>query len=100
MRSWWKRGRARHNGFRDEPIILSQRANYKGYMRVTVDGHERRVACLVLEAFRGPRPKPHYQARHLNGDSGDSRLRHLAWGTPKQNAADKRKHGTATVSHR
>ena len=92
VRSWWKSGRGKN--FRDEPRILSQRPNYKGYMRVTVNGAERRVACLVLDAFRGPRPKPHYHARHLNGDSSDCRLRHLAWGTPKQNAADKIRHGT------
>ena len=94
VRSWWKSGRGRDAGFRDEPRILSQRPNYKGYMRVTVDGAERRVACLVLETFRGPRPRAHYHARHLTGDSSDCRLRYLAWGMPKQNADDKIVHGT------
>jgi hypothetical protein len=31
--------------------------------------------------------------RHLNGDPGDNRLANLAYGTPAENAADRRAHG-------
>ena len=67
------------------------------YARVTVsvDGEHLKltVHLAVLEAFRGKRPKG-AQARHLDGDRKNNRLVNLAWGTPKQNAADKRAHGT------
>jgi hypothetical protein len=51
------------------------------------------VHRVVLEAFVGACPKGH-QCRHLNGDPADNRLENLAWGTPKENAADKYRHGT------
>lgn len=51
------------------------------------------VHRLVLEAFVGPR-RAGRQARHLNGDRYDNRLENLAWGTAKENAADKVRHGT------
>lgn len=53
------------------------------------------IHLLVLEVFVGPRPEG-AQARHLNGDALDNRAVNLAWGTPKENAADKRVHGTVS----
>lgn len=48
---------------------------------------------LVLEAFVGPRPEG-MECCHNNGDNGDNRLVNLRWDTPKNNHADKRRHGT------
>jgi len=48
---------------------------------------------MVLEAFVGKKPDG-AQCRHINGDKEDNRLCNLAWGTPKENAADKIIHGT------
>jgi hypothetical protein len=39
------------------------------------------VAELVLEAFRGPRPKPTACAGHRDGDPTNNRLSNLFWGT-------------------
>lgn len=52
------------------------------------------VHRLVMEAFVGPLPAG-MQTRHLNGDPSDCRLANLAYGTPTQNALDKRAHGTS-----
>lgn len=62
------------------------------------DGREKAwlIHRLVLTAFRGAAPHPRAQARHLNGNRLDNRLANLAWGSAKQNAADKRRHGTAS----
>lgn len=57
------------------------------------------VHRLVLLAFVGPRP-PGMEARHLNGKRGDPRLINLEYGTPKQNASDKREHGTLACGSR
>lgn len=46
---------------------------------------------LVLTAFVGPRP-PGMQCRHLDGDPRNCALDNLAWGTPKENGADKLAH--------
>jgi len=79
------------------PRQLSARALQAGYLKVTLcrDGveTERLIHHLVLEAFLAPKPHGH-EARHLNGKPDDNRLCNLAWGTPAENAADKRKHGT------
>ena len=59
-------------------------------------GHKGRrypLHVLVLTAFAGPRPPGHHGC-HDNGVGTDNRRSNLYWGTPTQNAADKRRHGT------
>jgi DNA-binding transcriptional regulator YiaG len=53
----------------------------------------RQVHRLVLEAFVGPCPEG-MEARHLDGDKRNNRLENLCWGTPKENASDRERHGT------
>lgn len=59
------------------------------------DGKQRtkRVAPLVLLAFKGPPPAGH-EARHLNGCGTDNSPRNLEWSTHLDNISDKYKHGT------
>ncbi len=57
------------------------------------------VHRLVLLAFVGE-PPPMMQCRHLNGNATDNRLCNLAWGTRKQNEADKVSHGTRARGER
>ena len=57
-------------------------------------GHmvRRLVHQLVLEAFVGPRPKG-LVSRHLDGNRLNCSVSNLTRGTPKENMADRRKHG-------
>jgi len=68
-----------------------------GYPMVTLSAPGRRkictVHCLVLEAFAGPRPDG-CECRHLDGDPANCHLENLAWGSHRENEADKWKHGT------
>ena len=64
-----------------------------GYKRVRTALGELYVHVAVLEAFIGPRP-PGQEARHLDRDRWNAALSNLAWGTPVENQADKRRHGT------
>lgn len=48
---------------------------------------------LVALAFKGV-PKEGLVVRHLNGKRGDNRPENLEWGTPKENSADMKIHGT------
>ncbi|NJK76353.1 MAG: hypothetical protein HC786_30100 [Richelia sp. CSU_2_1] len=41
----------------------------------------------------GPPPTPFHQVRHLNGDPTCNNLENIAWGTAKENAADKIRQG-------
>lgn len=84
------------------PKLLSQSPNRLGYMRVYLyrsDGKgpakkvTKYVHTLVLEAFMGVAPQRH-QCRHLSGCPSDNRLINLRWGTSRENAADKIRHGT------
>lgn len=52
------------------------------------------VHCMVLEAFRGPRPSPRHEGCHNNGKPGDNRLDNLRWDTAAGNQADRKLHGT------
>lgn len=67
-----------------------------GYLTATLyrDGkqHRRKVHCLVLEAFVGPRPAGQ-ETRHLDGDPQNNCVSNLAWGTRAENLQDKREHG-------
>jgi hypothetical protein len=58
--------------------------------------HEKRQLGLhvaVLLAFAGPRPEGMY-ACHRDGDPSNNALENLYWGTPAENVADAKRHGT------
>jgi hypothetical protein len=77
---------------------LSQKPNSHGYpsVKVKFEGRMKKalVHVMVCRAFHGPKPSPEHQVRHLNGIRSDCRAENLAWGTPKENAADRKAHGT------
>lgn len=68
-----------------------------GYLcvRVSINGSRAKVRVhrLVAWEFLPPRPDPFHEIRHLNGDKLDNRAENLAWGTRKDNAADRDAHG-------
>lgn len=51
---------------------------------------------LVLTVFKGPRDKS-IDARHLDGDKANNILSNLAWGTRRDNEADKKAHGRTPI---
>lgn len=77
--------------------LLKPRQSKTGYMRVSLcknsKSKDHYVHALVLEAFVGPRPEGK-QVRHRNGKRHDNRLQNLVWGTPIEQGADMRQHGT------
>lgn len=58
-----------------------------------------RVHQLVAEAFLGPRPAGAV-IRHLDGDVLNAAASNLAYGTPRENEADKLQHGTSNRGER
>lgn len=77
---------------------LKQAHNRNGYayVRAVTASHCRRkfyVHKLVCYYFIGPKPSSKHQVRHLNGNRTDNRVGNLAWGTAKENAADRAAHG-------
>lgn len=69
-----------------------KRHGAKPYLRVRIAGKQWLLQRLVLEVFIGPCPEG-MEARHLDGDIKNNRLDNLKWGTRKQNAKDKVRHG-------
>jgi hypothetical protein len=87
-------------------IILKQYFRYdqpKPYPTVNLCKDLKLKVCpvhrLVLTAFVGPRP-PNEECRHLDGNSKNSRLSNLIWGTKIANALDKKRHGTEYNSNK
>lgn len=84
---------------------LSERADVDGYPTVRVvvrrgsRAVRRKVPRLVAEAFHGPRPDG-LQIRHMDGDSSNNRPDNLRYGTAKENAADRERHGTTARGER
>lgn len=89
-------------GRRGKPLKGTPSSN--GYLTFTawMDGKSVTFAVhrVVCEAFHGPRPSPKHQARHLNGVNTDNRASNLAWGTSKENHADRTLHGTDPIGIR
>lgn len=84
---------------------LSQQPNGHGYPAVRVqapDGRRRKVLVhtVVARTFLPPRPSEVYQVRHLDGSRTNNRVENLAWGTAKENAADRELHGTTAKGER
>lgn len=100
VRSWAHKGRGRGKGRTKKPRLLTAtlRKGSTDYLTVTLYSEEGRsvslVHQLVTKTFHGPRPEGKV-VRHLNGDPLDNRAENLAWGTPKENSADRYVHGTA-----
>lgn len=89
------------SGVREEPKVLFQRTTLRGYksVRVVRDGRSRSLLVhrLVLEAFTGTVGK---EARHLNGIRDDNAISNLAWGSSRENCADRDLHGTTAHGER
>lgn len=79
----WKRMRFNHHAFGYPMVCL-----YRNGKPKTIAAH-----TLVLSAFVGARRKG-LVCRHLDGDPRNNKLSNLAWGTYKENEADKERHGT------
>lgn len=79
---------------------LKPRRKKPGYLRVDLyrDGKRKSMLVhrLVLLAFDGECP-PGMEACHNNGIRVDNRRGNLRWDTPKNNAEDRRRHGTHAV---
>jgi NUMOD4 motif/HNH endonuclease len=75
-------------------VLVPVRTRLDGKSRAVVTLHREdtkrwaRVPHLVLEAFKGPRPSPKHESRHLNCDPSDDRAINLEWGTQEENHAD------------
>ena len=71
------------------------------HVNLCIEGKQisRRVSVLVAEAFLGPRPAG-LRVCHWDGDSTNNRLENLRYGTPKENEADKLRHGRRASGER
>ena len=88
-------------------------AKTKQLKKITIDAHGRpylglwknnkqkivRPHKLVLEAFVGKAPKG-MECCHNDGNQQNNKLNNLRWDTPKNNHADKLKHGTSNTGER
>lgn len=79
---------------------LRQSLNSSGYpsVRLVIDGNRRRLPVhkLVALSYLPPRPSEFHEVRHLDGNRLNSSADNLAWGTRKENAADRDAHGTTS----
>lgn len=103
---WRKKGLGRGRGARTVlsaawRLLKPQRMNAYGHVQVGLHpGHVLRlVHRLVLETFVGPCPEG-MECRHLDGNPANNRLENLCWGTPTENVADARRHGTIARGER
>ena len=97
VRSWRK-----HGGRAERPKLRALVPIKNGYLTVMFwDGSRKLkyVHDLVLSSFDRQKHDGE-ECRHLDGDPTNNKLSNLAWGTKKQNEADKLKHGTSQHGER
>jgi hypothetical protein len=78
--------------------LLDQTPNSDGYASVRLsypDGSRKRhtVHSMVAAAYLPPCPSCDHEIRHLDGDKTNNAATNLAWGTKKENADDRERHG-------
>lgn len=84
---------------------MRQTPNADGYpsVRLTIGGKRTRLAVhrLVAREYLPPRPTTSHEVRHLDGDKSNPHVENLAWGTVKENADDRERHGRTSrgLSH-
>lgn len=82
---------------------ISPTLNRDGYLsvRVSVDGKRSNhpIHKLVCKAFHGENPGGK-QVRHIDGNKLNNKPENLAWGSAKDNAADRDFHGTTAKGAR
>jgi hypothetical protein len=59
-----------------------------------------KIHVLVTLTYHGPRPSPLHDCRHLDGNRTNNLKSNLAWGTKKENMADRELHGTVCKGER
>lgn len=95
-----------HNG-----IVFSLSSNWRGhknrimkttlnkdgyeYVRITVNGKriKRYIHQWVCLKYCGKKPTIKHEVRHLDGDKNNNNYMNLKWGTRKENAMDRVRHG-------
>ena len=65
-----------------------------GYLYIILRRRSLRINRLVCAAFHGPAPTKIHQAAHKDGNQRRNHKSNLYWATPKQNYADRIRHGT------
>ena len=78
----------------DECIIWPFSKTPAGYPKITINSRSRLLHRVICEEQHGPPLSVNYHAAHSCGNPSCVNKRHLSWKTPKQNCADKLKHGT------
>lgn len=79
------------------------KTSFRGYLSVTLyrDGGATRrnllINRLVCLAFHGASPSPTHQAAHNDGVKTNNFWRNLRWATPKENMADRKRHGNTKI---
>jgi hypothetical protein len=82
-------------------VLRGHVSGHNGYHYVNIAPANQQVTShtLVLAAFSEPCP-PGMECRHLDGSRTNNLPTNLRWGTPKENCADKKVHGTENVGAR
>ena len=84
---------------------LCQQLDYHGYpsVRITIEGKRTRISVhrLVAARYLAPRPSLAHEIRHLDGCKTNNQSGNLCWGTQKENAGDRERHGRTSrgVNH-
>lgn len=92
-----------YNGSR-ERRKLKLDMNWGGYLQIRIHILGRRKSIKIHRwvalQYLPPQPSPKHEIRHLDGNKLNNHVSNLAWGTRKENEADKLTHGRSNRGER
>ena len=84
----------------DSCLLWPYSKDHNGYGQIRINGKIHYAHRVLCERKYGPPPSHRYHSCHScgNGHKGCCNWRHLRWGTPSDNQADRIAHGTSNRS--
>jgi len=90
-------------GYKKRKLVFFKDSHGYSEIRLTINGKRKKwkVHKLIAELFLKKKPSRKHEIRHLDGNKSHNYLSNLSWGTRKDNANDREKHGRTSrgVSH-
>lgn len=80
--------------------MLTAKRHPRGYLTYSLNNRDTLAHRLVALAFHGEPPSPEHEVAHEDGSRTNNHWTNLRWSIPRDNQADRKRHGTFHAGER